>query len=80
MPSMEYLNSPQKLHFVSPATRSTFLYGSHFVLKPIQPKMPLEKRLYSHIATMASTISRFISLKSRAPSTISASEILLMIR
>ena len=28
IPSKEYLNSFQKLHFVSPATRSTFSYSS----------------------------------------------------
>ena len=46
--------------------------------KPIQPKIPLEKRLYSLMETMASTILRFIRRKSLAPSTISASEILLI--
>ena len=78
MPSMEYLNSPQKDHFVFPAARSIFSYGSHFVLKPTQPKIPLENRLYSLIATIASTISRFIRRKSRAPSTTSASLIRLI--
>lgn len=46
--------------------------------EPIQPKIPLEKRLYSLMETMASTILRFIRRKSLAPSTISASEILLI--
>ena len=70
MPSIAYFNSFQKFHFVSPATRFTFSYGSQYVRKPIHPKIHLEKRLYSPISTIASTISRFISLKSRAPSTI----------
>ena len=75
IPSMAYLNSFQKLHFVSPATLSTFSYSSHFVLYPIQPNIPLENLLYSHIDTMASFISDFMSLKSLAPSTTSASDI-----
>ena len=78
IPLMAYLNSFQKFHLVSPATRSIFLYGSQRVLKPIHPKIPLEKRLYSLMETMASTILRFIRRKSLAPSTISASEILLI--
>ena len=52
--------------------------GSQQVRKPIQPNIPLEKRLYSLMETMASTILRFIRRKSLAPSTISASEILLI--
>ena len=52
--------------------------GEQQVRKPIQPKIPLEKRLYSLMETMASTILRFIRRKSLAPSTISASEILLI--
>ena len=32
IPSIEYKNSFQKDHLVSPATRSVFLYSSHFVL------------------------------------------------
>ena len=59
IPSIAYFNSPQKLHDVSPAIRFTFSYSIHLVLKPIHPKIPLEKRLYSHIATMLSTISFF---------------------
>ena len=47
IPSREYLNSFQKLHFVCPAARSTFSYSSHLVSKPTQLNMPLEKRLYS---------------------------------
>ena len=78
IPSTAYLNKPQKLHFVSPAMRFTFSYSSHLVLKPIQPKIPFENRLYSHMATILSTISRFIRRKSLAPSTTSASEILLI--
>ena len=31
MPSMEYRNSFQKFHLVSPATRSTFSYSNHLV-------------------------------------------------
>ena len=80
IPSIAYLNSFQKFHFVSPATRFTFSYGSQHVRNPIQPKIPLEKRLYSPISTIASTISRRISRKSRAPSTISASDTRLIIR
>ena len=79
IPSKEYLNSFQKLHLVCPATRSTFSYSNQYVLKPIQPKIPLEKRLVSPIATIESTILRFIKRKSRAPSTTSTSEILPMI-
>ena len=75
MPSTAYLNSFQKLHLVVPAMRSTFSKGSHYVLKPTQPKMPLEKRLYSVMDRMASFMSLVISRKSLAPSTISASEI-----
>ena len=30
-PSKEYKNNFQKLHFVSPATLSTFSYSNHFV-------------------------------------------------
>lgn len=37
IPSNAYANKPQKLHFVDPATRSTFPYDSHFVRKPTQP-------------------------------------------
>ena len=47
MPSSAYLQSDQKLHFVSPATRSTFSCSIHLVLKPTQAKIPFEKRLYS---------------------------------
>ena len=45
IPSKEYLNNFQKDHLVSPATLSTFSNSIHFVSKPIQPKIPLEKRL-----------------------------------
>ena len=31
IPSIAYLNNFQKFHFVSPATRSTFLNGSQYV-------------------------------------------------
>lgn len=44
-PSIEYRSKFQKDHVVSPATLSTFSYGIHFVLNPIQPKIPFEKRL-----------------------------------
>ena len=57
IPSREYLNSFQKLHFVSPATLSTFSYSSHFVSKPIQPNIPYENLLYSGIDKIASFIS-----------------------
>ena len=80
IPSIEYLNNFQKLHFVFPATRSTFSYESQYVLNPIQPKIPFEKRLYSLISTMEFTISLFINRKSLAPSTTSASDILLIMR
>ncbi len=53
IPSKEYKKSFQNDHLVSPATRLTFSYSSHFVLNPIQPKMPLEKRLYSAIVNTA---------------------------
>ena len=33
IPSSEYLNNFQKLHFVFPAIRSTFLYGNQICLK-----------------------------------------------
>ena len=38
MPSIEYLNSFQKDHFVVPATLSIFSYSNHFVLKPTHGK------------------------------------------
>ena len=60
MHSTEYLNSPQNDHFVFPATRSTFSNGSHSVLNPTHSKIPLEKRLYSDMARMLSTICRDI--------------------
>lgn len=60
MPSSEYRNSFQNDHLVSPATRSTLTNGTHLVLKPTQPKMPLEKRLYSRMDRIASTITRRI--------------------
>ena len=56
IPSIEYKNNFQKLHFVSPATLSTFSYSSHFVSKPTQPNIPFEKRLYSGMERMASFI------------------------
>lgn len=79
IPSNAYLNNFQKFHLVSPATRSTFSNGNQYVLNPIHPNIPFEKRLFSCIATIALTIDFFINLKSRAPSTISASEILFII-
>ena len=45
--SIEYKNHFQKDHLVSPAALSTFSYSNHFVLNPIQPKIPLENLLYS---------------------------------
>ena len=60
IPSIEYRNNFQKDHLVSPATRSTFSYSSHFVSNPTQPNKPLEKRLYSPISRSASTKARFI--------------------
>lgn len=45
--SMEWRKSFQKDHFVSPVIRWMFLYSNHFILKPIQPQIPLEKQLYS---------------------------------
>ena len=60
MPSMEYRSSLRKLHFVSPATRSRLTYSSQCVLNPTQEKMPLEKRLYSLMDRMASTMRRVI--------------------
>lgn len=62
IPSNEYINNFQKLHFVSPATLSTFLKGIHFVLYPTHPKMPLLKRLYSLIFNILSTICLLITL------------------
>ena len=79
MPSQEYFKSFLKLHFVCPATLSMLSYDNQYVLNPIQPKIPFEKRLFSHIDTIASTISRFIKRKSLAPSTISRVEILFII-
>ena len=67
IPSREYKNNFQKDHFVLPATRSTFLYSSHFVRKPTHPKIPFEKRLYSPISRIASVICLVISRKSLAP-------------
>ena len=75
IPSIEYKNSFQNDHFVSPATRSTFSNSSHLVRNPTQPNNPFEKRLYSFISKIASTNCRFIKRKSLAPSTISACEI-----
>ena len=46
MPSIAYLNNFQKSHFVSPATLSTFSNVSQYVLNPIHPNIPFEKRLY----------------------------------
>ena len=46
IPSIEYLNNFQKLHFVSPAARSMFSYSNHLVRYPTQLKIPFEKRLY----------------------------------
>ena len=60
MPSIEYLNSFQTDHLVSPAARLMFSYSSHLVLKPTQPKMPFEKRLYSVTLRIASTTCRVI--------------------
>ncbi len=60
MPSMAYPNSFQKDHFVFPCLRSMFSYSTHLVLNPTQPKMPLEKRLYSESERIASTTCRFI--------------------
>ena len=76
MPSIAYFNSFQKFHFVSPATRFTFSYGSQYVRKPIHPKIPLlENGCILPSPRSRPPSPRFISLKSRAPSTISASEI-----
>ena len=57
----------------------TLIKSNHLVLKPTQLKMPLLKRLYSAMLSTASVILRLIRRKSRAPSTISVSDILLMI-
>ena len=62
IPSREYFKSFQKDHLVSPALLSTFSYSNHFVLKPTQLKIPLEKRLYSFTSRIASTIWRVINL------------------
>ena len=78
IPSREYKNNPINDHFVSPATRSTFSKAIHFVLNPTQPKIPFEKRLYSPISNIESTICRVIRRKSRAPSTTSVSDILFI--
>lgn len=75
---MEYLNSFQRDHFVSPAARSTLWYSSHFVLNPTHPNRPLENRLHSLSESMASAIFLFIMRKSLAPSTIWTSESLLI--
>ena len=56
---------------LDPAARSTFSYSRYLVRNPTQLKMPLEKRLYSFIERMESTICRVIKRKSCAPSTIS---------
>ena len=61
MPSKAYRNNFQKDHFVSPADRSIFSYSSHFFRKPTQPKIPLEKRLYSPMLKIAFTTLRFIN-------------------
>ena len=61
IPSTAYANRLQKFHFVSPCRRSMFSNSIHFVRKPIQPKIPLEKRLYSCIDKTASTICLVIS-------------------
>ena len=56
----------------------TFCRGASRCGNRSSRRFPLEKRLYSLMETMASTILRFIRRKSLAPSTISASEILLI--
>ena len=62
IPSMAYTNNFLKFHLVSPAHLSIFSYSNHFVLYPTQLKIPLEKRLYSFIERIESTIHLFISL------------------
>ena len=78
IPSMEYLNNPQNDHFVSPATRSTFLNSIHLVRNPIHSYNPFEKRLTSGMDNKASTAGRDKSLKSLAPSTSLVLDTLLM--
>ena len=78
IPSNAYRNNFQNDHFVSPAARSTFSNSIHFVLNPTHPKIPFVNRLYYGMERIALTISLFIIRKSLAPSTISASEILLI--
>lgn len=80
IPSMEYLNNDQKFHFVFPAAHSIFSYEIQWVLNPTHEKIPLEKRLYSLNDKTASTNFLVMKRKSRAPSTISVPDILLMIR
>ena len=80
IPLIEYLSSERKFHLLFPAARSTFSYEMQWVLNPTQEKMPLEKRLTSLSERTASTNRLVMQRKSRAPSTISVSEILLMIR
>ena len=61
IPSIEYLKSPQNDQLVSPATRSTFSYSSHFVLNPTHSKRPFEKRLYSLSSRSESATWRVIN-------------------
>ena len=79
IPSIEYKNNFQNDHVVFTATLSTFSYSNHFVSKPTQPNIPFENLLYSPRDIILSVICLVINLKSLAPSTILAFEILLII-
>lgn len=78
MASAEYINRLPKDHFVLPATRGVFKQSIHFVSNPTYSKMPFEKRLYSPILRIASTICRVIIRKSCAPGTMFVFDILLI--
>src|SRR5574344_2445151 len=63
IPSIEYKKSFQNDHLVLPATRSTFSYSNHFVLKPTQGKIPFVKRFFSHKERTAFLYCSVISRK-----------------
>ena len=54
IPSIAYLNSFAKFHFVVPAKRSAASYGIYSVSNPTQENSPFENRKYSGIPSKAS--------------------------
>ena len=61
IPRKAYVNADQNGSFVFPALRSTFSKAIHFVLKPTQPKIPLENLSLSSKDNTAFTICLLIS-------------------